>query len=130
MFVDPLAEETMTPYQYVTNNPIMFTDPTGMEGEGVSPIFGSDGNFRGNTSEGYTGIILIYDGDINDLEGKSSKAITTKFDEQTAFRKMSEKDMLKIGAQTVINISQAILEKLIVRVIILLEQLFMKHYIY
>ena len=28
--VDPLAEKTMTPYQYVHNNPIMFTDPTGM----------------------------------------------------------------------------------------------------
>src|SRR5690554_2766126 len=31
--VDPLAEKTMTPYQYVHNNPIMFTDPTGMSAE-------------------------------------------------------------------------------------------------
>jgi len=29
--VDPLAEKTMEPYSYVGNNPIMFTDPTGME---------------------------------------------------------------------------------------------------
>lgn len=32
--VDPLAEKTMTPYQYVNNNPVNFIDPTGMEGEG------------------------------------------------------------------------------------------------
>lgn len=32
--MDPLAEKTMTPYQYVANNPIMFTDPTGMSKQG------------------------------------------------------------------------------------------------
>src|SRR5690554_2424894 len=30
--VDPLAERTMTPYQYVNNNPILYVDPTGKEG--------------------------------------------------------------------------------------------------
>ncbi|WP_221405058.1 RHS repeat-associated core domain-containing protein [Apibacter adventoris] len=33
--VDPMLEETMTPYQYTYQNPIRYTDPTGMEGEGV-----------------------------------------------------------------------------------------------
>lgn len=31
--MDPLAEQTMTPYQYVNNNPVMFIDPTGMNAE-------------------------------------------------------------------------------------------------
>src|SRR5690554_7229615 len=38
--VDPLAEQTMTPYQYVHNNPIMFTDPSRMSAEGTDGWIG------------------------------------------------------------------------------------------
>lgn len=31
--VDPLTEETMTPYQYCYQNPVKFVDPTGMKGD-------------------------------------------------------------------------------------------------
>jgi len=48
MFVDPLAEETMTPHQYVTNNPIMFTDPTGMSKDGI--IVGNDNSVNKTAS--------------------------------------------------------------------------------
>ncbi len=34
--MDPLVEQTMTPYQYVTNNPVRYIDPTGMVPEDIT----------------------------------------------------------------------------------------------
>lgn len=64
--VDPLTEQTMTPYQYTYQNPVRYIDPTGMaavDNDWDNPVYGSDGTYRGNTKEGFTGEILIYDGD-------------------------------------------------------------------
>jgi|GEM_PF-1993374 RHS repeat-associated protein len=35
--VDPLAEQTMTPYQYTYQNPVRYIDPTGMAPEHIDP---------------------------------------------------------------------------------------------
>ena len=59
---DPLAEKfyPQSPYLFCAGNPMRFVDP---EGTTINPVYGSDGSFRGNTLEGFTGIVIIYDGD-------------------------------------------------------------------
>src|SRR5690606_9585305 len=47
--VDPLVEATFEPYSYVGNNPIMFTDPTGMSKSGID---GVDNEYRVYKSQG------------------------------------------------------------------------------
>jgi len=59
--VDPLAHiaPNLTPYHYCSNNPINRIDP---DGRNDNPVYGSDGAYRGNTTEGFTGEVIIYDG--------------------------------------------------------------------
>ncbi|MCL1656151.1 RHS repeat-associated core domain-containing protein, partial [Elizabethkingia miricola] len=60
--VDPLAEkyQSMSPYNYVANNPINAIDP---DGKSISPIFDSNtGNYLGNDSKGFlSGEVLFMD---------------------------------------------------------------------
>ncbi len=60
--IDPLASEapSWSPYNALWNNPILNVD---LNGAWANPVFGSDGTFRGNTIEGYTGAVIIYNGD-------------------------------------------------------------------
>ncbi len=54
--IDPLIDSfpSMSPYNYVMNNPIIYTDP-----DGRSPIYTADGKYLGNDDNGFTGDIII-----------------------------------------------------------------------
>jgi RHS repeat-associated protein len=58
MNVDPLAEQTpnWSPYAFCNNNPLFFTDPTGMS---ASPIYDNDGNFMGTDDQGLQGKAIV-----------------------------------------------------------------------
>ena len=57
---DPLNGKypQLSPYLYCAANPINYSDPTGL-----NPIYDLMGNYLGESEEGFTGEILIYDGD-------------------------------------------------------------------
>ncbi|MDN3707098.1 RHS repeat-associated core domain-containing protein [Myroides ceti] len=68
--VDPLAEQTMTPYQYVHNNPINLIDPTGMNAE--PPVKGLQ-YFRDDTGEYFWNKEKDkYEHYVNDKDGSKS----------------------------------------------------------
>ena len=56
--VDPLFEKTMTPYQYTYQNPLKYTDPTGMKGEDII-IRGKDNHSWTIKAEGEDKIINV-----------------------------------------------------------------------
>lgn len=74
---DPMADKRvwMSPYSWVQNDPVNRIDPSGaIDG----PVFWSSGDYRGLTSDGIQGNIIVYDGNLN-------------------FEKMTEKELLESG---------------------------------
>ncbi len=58
--VDPLAEKTMTPYQYCNQSPVMQVDPTGMEAQGPDDWYWDPENKRFVYIEGETQSLIAY----------------------------------------------------------------------
>ena len=58
---DP-AKQFFSPYIGMGNNPINSTDS---DGGVIDPVYSTQGKYRGNTKEGYTGAPIIYDGNVD-----------------------------------------------------------------
>ena len=56
--VDPMADKypSISPYSYCAWNPVKLVDPDGME---INPVYTTNGDYLGNTKEGFTGDPLI-----------------------------------------------------------------------
>ena len=56
--VDPMSDKypSISPYAYCAWNPVKHVDPDGRE---MNPVYDFDGNFLGNTKEGFTGEPII-----------------------------------------------------------------------
>ena len=72
--VDQMVEMTMTPYQYTYQNPIRYTDPTGMS---ANPIYDENGNFLGTDDRGLQGEAIIMNKD-NFSQGMSHEEAKSK----------------------------------------------------
>ena len=75
MSVDPLCEKYywISPYAFCLNNPVLYTDPTGL-----APIYDPDGNLIGTDDNGLQGNAIIMNKD-NFKQGMSNKD-ALKFD--------------------------------------------------
>lgn len=69
---DP-ANQYASPYMAMGNNWVNRVDPDGGED---NPVYGSDGTYKGNTKEGFTGEAIIYDGN-KDFSNLSKEQLTS-----------------------------------------------------
>ncbi|UUV21794.1 RHS repeat-associated core domain-containing protein [Paenimyroides aestuarii] len=97
--VDPLAEQTMEPYLYTGNNPIMFTDPTGMSKDGI------EHDYKMN-SEGDITLVRETDDDFDRILKTDNKGNIVKYGEGFLVPK-SKKGQEKVAVD---NIAKGILK--------------------
>ncbi|WP_181042896.1 RHS repeat domain-containing protein [Apibacter adventoris] len=118
--VDPMFEETMTPYQYTYQNPIRFTDPTGMEpeeGPGPKGVISRrlqilvNLNVKGNeqipiaAGESHTSVILAHTGVMTSVNHKRSLNLVysthaKKVDNDSKFSKINKNSSAEIANST------------------------------
>ena len=71
----------MEPYLYTGNNPIMFTDPTGMSKDGIDTHFVNEkGETIANTDDGSNEVIVIRKENENNFTKELSEKVKTKDD--------------------------------------------------
>ncbi len=92
--IDPNAEDYpgISPYAHCAGNPRNVIDPSGMD-----PVYDLNGNYLGNTKEGFTGVILIYTGnEAPDFSAYSAEEITSDYPVVTLdeFRSNIENDAI------------------------------------
>lgn len=79
--LDPLVEQTFEPYSYTGNNPINFTDPTGMSKDGIETHFVNEkGETIANTDDGSNEVIVIRKENENKFTKELSEKVKTKDD--------------------------------------------------
>jgi RHS repeat-associated protein len=66
--VDPLSEETMTPYAYCNNNPVNLIDPTGMSAGNPTDYKDSEGKTILSTDDGSKDVVTIPDNKVSDFK--------------------------------------------------------------
>ena len=89
--VDPMADKypSISPYAYCAWNPIKLVDPDGRE---INPVYSKEGDFLGNTKEGFTGHPLIMN--------KGDYEMMMDIKEAKSISELSEKDVKDNGGIT------------------------------
>ena len=92
--VDPMADKypSISPYAYCAWNPVKLVDPDGME---INPVYTKDGDFLGNTKEGFTGNPIIMN--------KTDYDMMMYTEGLTSLASLNVEDVKKYGAITFDN---------------------------
>ena len=93
MSIDPLAEKRYwaSPYNFVQGNPLNRMDA---DGKLDVPIYDTNGNFFGNTKEGFIGKAIIYNGVIKSFSKNDILNFGGKYFDDTYISTVSQSKIL------------------------------------